>query len=60
MAKNWPAYEKWNLDYMKEAVGDVEVLFMILLKRPSAPINASAAKMKFADYIELIRNTLQI
>ena len=25
MAKNWPAYEKWNLDYMKETVGDVEV-----------------------------------
>ena len=24
-AKNWPAYEKWTLDYMKEVVGDTEV-----------------------------------
>jgi hypothetical protein len=22
MAKKWPAYEKWNLDYMKETVGE--------------------------------------
>ena len=58
MAKNWPAYEKWNLDYMKETVGDVEVpLYDSSKADPSAPINASAAKMKFADYIELIRNT---
>ena len=58
MAKKWPAYEKWNLDYMKETVGDVEVpLYDSSKADPSAPINASAAKMKFADYVELIRNT---
>ena len=56
--QKWPAYEKWNLDYMKETVGDVEVpLYDSSKADPSAPINASAAKMKFADYIELIRNT---
>ena len=57
-AKNWPAYEKWSLDYMKKVVGDIEVpLYDSSKADPAAPINASVAKMKFADYIELIRNT---
>lgn len=57
-AKNWPAYEKWSLDYMKKVVGDIEVpLYDSSKADPAAPINASATKMKFADYIELIRNT---
>ncbi len=56
MAKKWPAYQKWTMDYMKEMVGDVEVpLYDSSKADPSAPINASAAKMKFADYIDLIQ-----
>ncbi|MDQ1098269.1 MULTISPECIES: cupin-like domain-containing protein [Chryseobacterium] len=56
MAKKWPAYQKWTMDYMKEVVGDVEVpLYDSSKADPSAPINASAAKMKFGDYIDLIR-----
>ncbi|WKS95342.1 cupin-like domain-containing protein [Riemerella columbina] len=55
MARQWPAYQKWTLDYMKEAVGDVEVpLYDSSKADPAAPINASAAKMKFGDYIDLI------
>ncbi|SHF67098.1 cupin-like domain-containing protein [Pedobacter caeni] len=58
MSKNWPAYEKWNLDYMKTVVGDRTVpLYDSSKADPSKPINASAAEMKFADYIELIKNT---
>jgi hypothetical protein len=58
MAKNWPAYEKWDLDYMKSVVGDQTVpLYDSSKADPSKPINASAAEMKFGDYIELIRNT---
>lgn len=58
MAKNWPAYSKWNLDYMKSVVGDKTVpLYDSAKADPSKPINASAAEMKFEDYIELIRNT---
>lgn len=58
MSKNWPAYEKWNLDYMKTMVGDRTVpLYDSSKADPSKPINASAAEMKFADYIELIKNT---
>ncbi|QCX53138.1 cupin-like domain-containing protein [Elizabethkingia sp. JS20170427COW] len=56
MAKKWPAYQKWSMDYMKEVVGDVEVpLYDSSKADPSAPINASAAKMKFGDYIDLIK-----
>lgn len=56
MARKWPAYQKWNLDYMKEAVGDVEVpLYDSSKADPAAPINAPAAKMKFAEYIDLIK-----
>lgn len=56
MARKWPAYQKWTMDYMKEVVGDVEVpLYDSSKADPSAPINASAAKMKFGDYIDLIQ-----
>ncbi|WP_426476521.1 cupin-like domain-containing protein [Chryseobacterium sp. CBSDS_008] len=56
MAKKWPAYQKWTMEYMKEVVGDVEVpLYDSSKADPSAPINAAAAKMKFGDYIDLIQ-----
>ena len=55
MARKWPAYKKWTMEYMKQTVGDVEVpLYDSSKADPAAPINASAAKMKFADYIDLI------
>lgn len=58
MAKSWPAFEKWSLDYMKEVVGDQTVpLYDSSKADPSKPINAAAAEMKFEDYIELIKNT---
>jgi hypothetical protein len=58
MAKNWPAYEKWSMDYMKTVVGDQLVpLYDSSKADPSKPINASAAEMKFSDYIDLIKST---
>lgn len=55
MAKKWPAYQKWTMEYMKDVVGDVEVpLYDSSKADPSAPINAASAKMKFGDYIDLI------
>jgi hypothetical protein len=58
MAKTWPAYEKWSMDYMKTVVGDQLVpLYDSSKADPSKPINASAAKMKFGDYIDLIKRT---
>lgn len=58
MAKNWPAYEKWSMDYMKTVVGDRLVpLYDSAKADPSKPINAAATEMKFADYIDLIKTT---
>jgi len=58
MAKSWPAYEKWSMDYMKTVVGDKIVpLYDSSKADPSKPINAAAAEMKFADYIDLIKST---
>ncbi len=58
MAKKWPAYQKWTMDYMKEVVGDKTVpLYDSSKADPSKPINASAAEMKFGDYIDLIKET---
>ncbi|SDE58590.1 cupin-like domain-containing protein [Riemerella columbipharyngis] len=55
MARKWPAYKKWTLEYMKETVGDVEVpLYDSSKADPAAPINAPTTKMKFGDYIDLI------
>jgi hypothetical protein len=57
-SKSWPAYEKWNLDYMKSVVGDRTVpLYDSAKADPAKPINAAAAEMKFADYIDLIKDT---
>lgn len=58
MAKNWPAYSKWSMDYMKTVVGDKMVpLYDSSKADPSKPINAAASEMKFSDYIDLIRST---
>lgn len=57
MAKKWPAYQKWTLDYMKEIVGETVVpLYDSSKADPAAPINAPKTKMKFGDYIDLIKN----
>ncbi len=56
MTKTWPALEKWTFEYLKETVGDKIVpLYDSAKADPSKPINASAAEMKFGDYIDLIR-----
>lgn len=56
MARKWPAYQKWTMDYMKQAVGDVKVpLYDSAKADPAAPINAPTTEMKFADYIDLIQ-----
>jgi hypothetical protein len=54
--ESWPALQKWTFEYLKETVGDVVVpLYDSSKADPSKPINASAAEMKFGDYIDLIQ-----
>jgi hypothetical protein len=54
--ESWPALQKWTFDYLKEIIGDQVVpLYDSSKADPSKPINASAAEMKFDDYIDLIQ-----
>jgi hypothetical protein len=55
-SENWPALKKWTFEYLKETVDDQMVPLYDSSKADSSkPINASAAEMKFADYIDLIQ-----
>jgi len=54
--QTWPALQKWTFEYLKEAVGEQIVpLYDSSKADPSKAINASAAEMKFGDYIDLIQ-----
>lgn len=56
LSRDWPAYGKWSLEYMKVAVGDITVpLYDSSKADPAAPINAPSTEMRFGDYIDLIR-----
>lgn len=57
LTKSWPAHEKWNIDYFKKVAGALNVsLYDNSKADPSKPINSAAAKMKMADYLDLISN----
>ncbi|MDE1190625.1 MAG: cupin-like domain-containing protein [Arachidicoccus sp.] len=56
LAKQWPAYKKWNWDYFKEAVGSKEVGIYNNIKSDAyTPINKADDYIKFGDYIDMIR-----
>lgn len=55
--EDWPAYEKWSLDYMKETVGDKIV--PLYDDRPvdyKDGFNEPHAKMKMSEYIDLLKS----
>ncbi|MDH7462009.1 cupin-like domain-containing protein [Chitinophagaceae bacterium 26-R-25] len=56
LAKQWPAYEKWNWDYFKQAVGEVEVGVYNNVKSDAfTPINKADDYMKFGQYLDLVK-----
>lgn len=53
---DWPAYSKWNLDYIKEVAGDKTV--PLYDDRPvdyKDGFNEPHAKMKMSEYIDLLK-----
>ncbi|MBE15973.1 MAG: cupin [Cytophagaceae bacterium] len=53
---DWPAYDKWSLEYIKEIAGDKEV--PLYDDRPVSHdegFNQAHATMQMADYIELLK-----
>jgi hypothetical protein len=55
--EDWPAYTKWNLDYIKQVAGDKEV--PLYDDRPvnyEDKFNEPHARMKMSDYVDLLQN----
>ncbi|AUP79183.1 cupin-like domain-containing protein [Flavivirga eckloniae] len=53
---DWPAYTKWNLDYMKSVAGDITI--PLYDDRPvdyKEGFNQPHAKMKMSDYVDLLK-----
>lgn len=56
LAKQWPAYTKWNWDYFIDIVGQKEVGVYNNVKSDSyTPINTADAYMKFGEYLQMVK-----
>ncbi|HJU46170.1 MAG TPA: cupin-like domain-containing protein [Chitinophagaceae bacterium] len=57
LAKEWPAYNKWNWDYFKAAVGGTEVGVYNNIKSDAyTPVNKADDYMKFGDYLDMVKH----
>ncbi|HEX8269892.1 MAG TPA: cupin-like domain-containing protein [Flavobacterium sp.] len=57
LTEDWPAYTKWNLDYISKIAGDKTV--PLYDDRPVShkdKFNEAHAKMKMSDYIDLLKS----
>lgn len=55
MAKEWPAYTKWNWDYFKEIVGDKKVGIYNNSKSDAyTPVNKADDYTTFGEYVDMI------
>jgi hypothetical protein len=55
LAKEWPAYQKWNWDYFKKLVGDKRVgLYNNVKSDAYTPINTADDYKTFGEYINMI------
>ncbi|WP_291964273.1 cupin-like domain-containing protein [Maribacter sp.] len=54
--EDWPAFKKWNLDYIKEIAGDITVpLYDDRPVQHKDGFNEPHAKMKMAAYVDLLK-----
>ena len=53
---DWPAYSKWNLEYIKQVAGEKEVpLYDDRPVKHDEGFNEPHAKMKLKDYVDLLK-----
>lgn len=53
--KNYPAYHKWNYNFFRKSMGDLEVgLYSSKQADPSQTLSTPTTKMKFSEYLKLI------
>lgn len=56
LAKQWPAYDKWNWDYFKQIAGEVKVgLYNNIKSDAYTPINTADDYKTFGEYIDMIK-----
>lgn len=56
LAKEWPAYDKWNWAYFKEIVGDKQVALYNNAKSDAfTPVNTADDYKTFGEYIDMIQ-----
>jgi hypothetical protein len=56
LAKQWPAYNKWNWDYFKTLVGNQKVALYNNVKSDAyTPINTADDYKTFGEYIDMIK-----
>jgi len=56
LAERWPAYQRWNWNYFKEAVGKVEVGVYNNTKSDAyTPINKADDYMLFGHYLDMVK-----
>lgn len=57
LTEKWPAFSKWNLDYIKAIAGNKEVpLYDNRPVDPKEGFNQPHARMLLSDYIDLLKN----
>ncbi len=57
LAKQWPAYTKWNWDYFKEIVGEQKIGIYNNVKSDAyTPINKADDYTTFGEYVDMIRS----
>ncbi len=55
LAKEWPAYHKWNWDYFRSIVGNVDVGVYNNVKSDAyTPVNKADDYMKFGTYLDKV------
>jgi hypothetical protein len=56
LAKQWPAYNKWDWEYFKTVVGDKKVALYNNVKSDAyTPINTADDYKTFGEYVDMIR-----
>ncbi len=57
LTEDWPAYEKWNLEYIREKAGDKTVpLYDNRPVKHDEGFNQAHAKMKMSEYVDLLKS----
>lgn len=57
LAQNWPAFNKWTWNYLKEVAGSKIIPIYNNVKSDAyTPINKADGYTSFAEYIDMIRN----